>query len=402
MTRPARARSVSRVSHDPQPLQTEGTSLYVHVPFCVVKCGYCDFNSYVVDDRSVHDVFLDALDAELQRAWRGRTPSSVFVGGGTPSLLDPERFERLFAVLAKHVALREGAEVTMEANPESLTREKAEIARASGVNRMSMGVQTFHAHHLRFLDRAHSAAGAEAAFAALRAAGCTNVSVDLMFGIPGETREEWRADLERALALQPDHLSCYNLTFEPGTRLHRELEQGRVAPNDEEEDRAMFLHTRERLAAAGFDAYEVSNFAGRGGPCRHNDHYWLQGDYVGVGPGASSHRRGVRWTNIKPVEAWARAALAGLPCASTAETLRPWQRAGEAIWLGLRRRAGVDLRALSERLELPVLSRFAALLERHQQADWLAFDGHRAQLTPSGLLLADRVSGDYLQVETGG
>lgn len=374
-----------------------GTSLYVHVPFCVVKCGYCDFNSYVVEDRSVHDVFLDALDAELRRAWPGGEPTTVFIGGGTPSLLDPERFARLFAVLAAHVSLRDCAEVTMEANPESITREKAAIALGAGVNRLSMGVQSFHAHHLRFLDRAHSAERAEQAFAELRAAGCTNVSVDLMFGVPGETEAEWRADLEQALALQPDHLSCYNLTFEAGTRLQRDRERGVVAPNDEDVDRAMFLHTRERLAAAGFDAYEISNFAGRGGPCRHNDHYWLQGDYVGVGPGASSHRAGVRWTNLKPVEAWARAALAGAPCAGSAETLRPLQRASEAIWLGLRRRDGVDLDAITARVRMPVAARFAELLEQQQRAGSIVRDGARLRLTPAGLLLADRVSGEYLR-----
>jgi oxygen-independent coproporphyrinogen III oxidase len=261
---------------------------------------------------------------------------------------------------------------------------------------MSMGVQSFQARHLRFLDRAHSAERAEAAFAELRAAGATNVSIDLMFGVPSETFDEWRDDLERALALRPDHLSCYNLTFEPGTKLHHDLQQGRVAPNDEEVDRAMFLHTRERLQRAGFDAYEISNFAGRGGPCRHNDHYWLQGDYVGVGPGASSHRAGVRCTSLKPVESWAKAALAGLPAAATAETLRPWQRAAEAVWLGLRRRDGIDLAAIEARLRLPVRERFAPLLEQHQRAGLLAFDGTRAQLTADGLLLADRVSGDYL------
>ena len=373
-----------------------GTSLYVHVPFCVVKCGYCDFNSYVEDDLAVHDVFLDALAAELRREWRSGPPVSVFVGGGTPSLLDPVRFERLFALLGQHVPLAECAEVTMEANPESLTAEKAAIARAHGVGRFSVGVQTFHAHHLRFLDRAHSAERAEAAVAALRAAGATNVSVDLMFGIPGETLAEWQADLERALALQPDHLSCYNLTFEPGTRLHRDLQQGRVAPNDEETDRAMFLHTRERLAAAGFDAYEVSNFAGRGGPCRHNDHYWLQGDYVGVGPGAASHRAGVRATNLKPVEAWARAVLAETPASGSAETLHPVQRASEAIWLGLRRTDGVDLDHVSARLGLDVVARFAPIVARHRERGWLEGDGARVRLTPAGLLLADRVGGEYL------
>ena len=373
-----------------------GTSLYVHVPFCVVKCGYCDFNSYVVEERSVHDRFLDALQAELRREWHHGTPTSVFVGGGTPSLLDPVRFERLFEILGTHVPLRECSEVTMEANPESLTLEKAQIARAHGVSRMSMGVQSFHAHHLRFLDRAHSAERAEEAFGMLRASGCTNVSIDLMFGIPGESIAEWSADVDRALALGPDHLSCYNLTFEPGTRLHHELQNGRVAPNDEEVDRAMFLLTRERLAAAGYEAYEISNFAGRGGPCRHNDHYWLQGDYVGVGPGASSHRKGVRATNLKPVEAWAAAALAGLPSSGSAETLRPLQRASEAVWLGIRRREGTDLKAIEQRLQVPALHHFAPIVASHQRAGWVEFDGSVLRLTAAGLLLADRVGGDYL------
>jgi oxygen-independent coproporphyrinogen III oxidase len=378
-----------------------GTSLYVHVPFCVVKCGYCDFNSYVVEDRSVHDVFLDALAAELRREWRFGTPVSVFIGGGTPSLLDPVRFERLFTILAAHVPLQECREVSMEANPESLTRDKAAIALAHGVGRMSMGVQSFHSHHLRFLDRAHDAERAEAAFGELRAAGCRNVSIDLMFGIPNETAVEWEQDLERALRLGPDHLSCYNLTFEPGTRLTHDLQQGRVAANDEEVDRAMFVWTRERLAAAGFDAYEISNFAGAGGPCRHNDHYWLQGDYVGIGPGASSHRAGVRSTNLKPVEAWSRAALAGLPGSGSAETLRPLQRASEAVWLGIRRRDGVDLAAIEKRIGVPALNAFAPILERHLRAGWVDFDGARLRLTAAGLLLADRVGGDYLAAGIG-
>jgi oxygen-independent coproporphyrinogen-3 oxidase len=375
-----------------------GTSLYVHVPFCVVKCGYCDFNSYVVEDRTVHDRFLDALGAELRREWRADRPVSVFIGGGTPSLLDPERLQRLFTLLGEHVDLAGCAEVTMEANPESLTHEKACIARSGGVNRLSMGVQSFHAHHLRFLDRAHSAERAEAAFAEARRAGFDNLSIDLMFGIPGETAAEWQSDLARALALQPDHLSCYNLTFEPGTRLHRDLQRGEVEPNEQEVDRDMFLGTREQLATAGFNAYEVSNFAGRGGPCRHNDHYWLQGDYAGIGPGASGHRAGVRSTNLKAVEAWADAVLAGLPCAASAETLRPAQRASEALWLGIRRTQGVDLERIGQRLELPVATMFGDIAAKHQEAGWVERTGSRLRLTPEGLMLADRVGGDYLAV----
>lgn len=373
-----------------------GTSLYVHVPFCVVKCGYCDFNSYVVEDRAVHDVFLAALDRELRQQWHHDQPASVFVGGGTPTLLDPDRFARLFSVLGTHVDLRACAEVTMEANPESVTAAKVDVALGHGVTRISLGVQTFDASRLRFLDRAHDADRIAAAVAEVRHAGCTNLSLDLMFGIPGQTLVEWQDDLERALQLGPDHLSCYNLTFEPGTRLYRDLQQGQLVANDEEIERAMFLWTRERLAAAGFTAYEISNFAGRGGPCRHNDHYWLQGDYVGVGPGASSHCAGVRATNLKAVESWARAALAGEPCVATAETLTVRQRAGEAVWLGLRRAAGVDLAAVEQRLGADVRGRFGSQLERHVGAGWLDYDGRTARLTGAGLLLADRVSSDYL------
>lgn len=384
------------------PVVGSGTSLYVHVPFCVVKCGYCDFNSYVVDDEAVHDRFLLGLDAELRQAWpAGARPVSVFFGGGTPSLLSPDRLRTLLGIVGRHVDLRGCPEVSMEANPESLTREKAAIVRELGVARMSMGVQSFHAHHLRFLDRAHSAERAEQAFADLRAAGFDNVSIDLMFGIPHETCAEWVADLERALALRPDHLSCYNLTFEPGTRLYRDLQREVVAPNEQEDDRTMFLHTRERLAQAGFSAYEVSNFAGRGGPCRHNDHYWLQGDYVGVGPGASSHRAGVRCTNRKAVAAWADAVLAGLPGAATAETLRPLQRASEAIWLGIRRTAGIDLPAIEQRLALPFRAAMAATIEAHVQKGWVDWDGRVLRLTADGLLMADQVGGDYLAIGVG-
>ena len=374
------------------------SSLYVHVPFCVVKCGYCDFNSYVVEEERAHDRFLDALAAELEQRWpRGERPVSVFVGGGTPSLLSSERLARLFAVIGARVDLGACSEVSMEANPESFTVEKARVAFAGGVRRVSIGAQTFHPHHLKALDRAHDAAGVERAFAAARAAGFENVSMDLMFGLPGETEAEWRSDLERALALGTDHLSCYNLIFEPGTRFDRDRQRGRMSPNAQELDRAMFEYTRERLSKAGFAAYEVSNFAGAGGHCLHNDHYWLQGDYVGVGPGASSHRAGVRTTNLKALDSWATAALDGVTCAGSAETLRPLQRVAEALWLGVRRADGVDVEAVASRVGVPVEEPFAPIFERQQAAGLIARDGARVRLSGEGLLLADQVGGDYLQ-----
>jgi oxygen-independent coproporphyrinogen-3 oxidase len=369
----------------------------VHVPFCVVKCGYCDFNSYTVDDASVLDVFLGALELELQRAALP-APPSVFIGGGTPTYLDEARFQRMLELLGAAVELAAVPEVTIEANPESVTLAKLRAARAAGIGRISIGAQSFDPARLRFLERAHGAAAIRTAVATARQAGFDNVSLDLMFGLPGQTLAQWRGDLAQALELEPDHLSCYNLTFEAGTALERARRLGEVQPNDAAVDREMFLYTRERLAEAGFAAYEISNFAGRGGPCRHNDHYWLQGDYVGVGPGAASHRRGVRSTNLKALEAWAHAVCRGLPAAAEAETLRPRQRAAEALWLGLRRTDGVDLDALRARdaMAAPAIAALAPVIEALVAEGLAQRSGARIALTEEGLLFADEVGARLL------
>jgi oxygen-independent coproporphyrinogen-3 oxidase len=372
------------------------TSLYVHVPFCVVKCGYCDFHSIVPKDEAALDVFLAGLELELALARPPRAPCSVFFGGGTPTFLDARRFARLLEIVGRAVDLGACPEVTLEANPESVTLEKARLARDHGVGRVSLGAQSFGARHLRFLDRAHDAAQTARAVATMREAGFTNLSLDLMFGLPGQTAAEWDRDLDVALAHEPDHLSCYNLTFEPGTRLHRDLVQGRVTPNEDAFDLALFERTRARLQAAGFTAYEISNFAGRGGPCRHNDHYWLQGDYLGVGPGASSHRAGVRWTNLKPLDAWAGSLRRGLAPVASAETLTRRQRAAEALWLGLRRTDGVDLDAVGQRLPAPVREWFAAALERQVAAGAVVLRGANLRLTERGLRFADAVAQAFL------
>ena len=284
----------------------------------------------------------------------------------------------------------------MEANPESIDEEKAAIALAGGATRLSMGVQSFDAKRLKFLDRAHSADRAKDAFRAMRRAGARNLSIDLIFGLPEQTVDDWDSDLAQALELQPDHMSCYSLTYEPGTRLHRDLRQGRVVPVEEEADRAMFLRTRETLSQNGYDAYEISNFAGRGGPSLHNDHYWLQGDYVGVGPGASSHRGGVRHSNLKPIEAWSRAALAGVPPAASAETLTARQRLGEALWLGIRRRDGIDLADAEKRIGIDAAPLLGDVLDDHVKKGWIERSGSRIRLTEGGLLVADVVGSAYL------
>ncbi|MHC4515044.1 MAG: radical SAM family heme chaperone HemW [Planctomycetota bacterium] len=380
-------------------------SIYVHVPFCVVKCGYCDFNSYALPngDRGLMDRFLDGLERELSMLPLRERPLSIFLGGGTPTYLDEARLARLFEVLGKHLDLNACPEVTMEANPESVTAQKARLARQAGVNRISLGAQSFLPKHLEFLDRAHNASQTEAAFTTFREAGFQNISLDLMFGIPGQTLAEWSRDLEIALELGgdgPDHLSCYNLTFEPGTRLHRDLVQGKIQTNGEQLDREMFLHTREVLTACGFVPYEISNFAGRGGRCQHNDHYWLQGDYLGVGPGASSHHQGVRSENLKPVHAWAEALARGQRPTASAETLTIDQRAAEALWLGLRRTEGISMAAISHRLQTDVATRFLEPINKLVAKELLRRQGSRLSLTDRGLLFANTVGEAFLVHET--
>lgn len=373
------------------------TSLYVHVPFCVIKCGYCDFNSYAEPAVDVHDRFLRALDQELDRALADREPpGTVFVGGGTPTYLDPVRFEGLLAILARHVDLAACAEVTIEANPESLTAAKAGAARAAGIGRISIGAQTFDEGRLRLLDRAHDADAIRAAVAAARDGGFENLSLDLMFGIPGEDAAQWRADLDAALALGPDHLSCYNLTFETGTRFERDRRRGALQPNEPDVDLESFLLTRRVLREHGFEAYEVSNFAGRGGRCLHNDHYWLQGDYVGVGPGAASHACGERTTNLKAVSGWATAIERGESPVGEREVLTPEQRSGEALWLGLRRRDGVDLPDVHARTGVDPAARFEAEIEGHVRRGHLRSDGTRLVLTEAGLPLLDAIATSFL------
>ncbi|MHC5062740.1 MAG: radical SAM family heme chaperone HemW [Planctomycetota bacterium] len=373
-------------------------SIYVHVPFCVRKCGYCDFNSYLLEGPEVADRFLSALDLEFRMRPLPDDPVSIFIGGGTPTHLDETRFAAFLEVLGRHLDLAACSEVTMEGNPESVTETKARLAREAGVNRVSIGAQSFKSDYLDFLDRAHDGDQTCQAVAAMRAAGFENLSLDLIFGLPGQSVAEWQQDLELALELSPDHLSCYQLTFEPGTQLTHDLRKGRVQPNDEQADREMFLLTRELLGERGFDAYEISNFAGRGGPCAHNDHYWRQGDYVGLGPGAASHERGLRSTNLKAMEAWAGSLEAGKDPSAEAETLTSRQRAGEAVWLGLRRRSGVNLADAEQRLGLPLQDWFADLIQAEVEAGRLLLEEANLTLSGEGLLFADEVAAKFLSM----
>ena len=334
-------------------------SLYIHVPFCTVKCAYCDFNSYAALEHLSGD-WLSAALRELE-LWSeraaGRLVQTIFIGGGTPSLLEGDQIARLLDAARRHVSVAEDAEITLEANPESASVERMRGYRAAGVNRVSMGVQSLDPDELRFLDRLHSAERAEAALSEIRAAGFENVNLDLIYGLPQQRFETWQNTLERVVAWRPEHLSCYALTVEEDTPLAARVAAGAVVEADPDVVAEIATWTAQRLTSAGYEHYETSNYALPGRQCRHNLNYWRCGDYIGVGPGAHGCFNGLRYSVVRRPAAYIRRlASAGggpnglpSPAIEDIEAITEQDALVDALTLGLRLREGVDLHALQRR-----------------------------------------------------
>jgi len=367
--------------------------LYLHIPFCVARCGYCDFNTYRHEGGLARE-YLAALRAEIA-AWgerpalRGRRAATVFLGGGTPSLLAPDEVAGILEAVRGAFGLVPGAEVTVEANPGTVDAAKLRCYRAAGVNRLSLGAQAFQDRLLRLAGRDHTAEDGRRAVADARAAGFGNLSLDLIFALPGQTRQEWAASLDEAVALAPEHISAYGLTYEEGTPFHRDRRAGRLRPVDEETEAAMFEEGIARLAAAGYEHYEISNFARPGFRSAHNQIYWRCGDYLGLGAGAHSCLDGRRFFNRRLPHEYIAAVRRSGSAEAGAETLTPRQRLGETMVLGLRLREGVDLEELAERFAPWGVSPEAGVLGRLQAVGLLERRGPRVRLTDRGLRLAD-------------
>lgn len=383
-------------------------SLYIHTPFCARKCHYCDFYSFV-DTRDQQAAFIERLTSELLVLAPHCGPlRTLFIGGGTPSLLRPELWERLLRTLrdrfdlsAIHRSERDelgAAEFTVECNPESASLELLHALRAGGVNRVSIGAQSFNHRHLKTLERWHDPENVERAVESARRAGIPRQSIDLIFAIPGQTLEEWDEDLRRALALKTTHLSCYNLTYEPNTAMTQRLSMGEFVPSAEELEEQMFTHTAAALAAAGLRRYEVSNFAAPGDESRHNIAYWVQEQWLAAGPSASAHvwagadmqRGSARWKNVPRLGDYLESA--GSSPAVDVEPPDPARLVRERIMMGLRLDRGMDIARLLQDAELGVpgsadkLSRRAGRLAEQG----LLFDSDgRWRLTERGLLMCD-------------
>jgi putative oxygen-independent coproporphyrinogen III oxidase len=359
------------------------SGLYVHIPFCKTKCPYCDF--YSVADASLVESYLVALDAEAQ-LYRAQFPAfdTLFLGGGTPSWLSDAHLADLMNKLRRHFAFAPDSEITLEANPDDITAEKLRRFRDLGINRLSLGCQSFDEAELRFLGRRHTASQTKTAIDLIRAAGFLNIGMDLIYGLPGQTVAAWINSLETALRFNPEHLSCYQLTLAADTPMGKRAAQGDLVPLDEETQREFFLLTDQFLTQSGYLHYEVANFArGEEYTCRHNHKYWTRMPYLGLGPGAHSFNGTQRWWNCASVEQYcASLNLGGAPVAGQ-EILTPEQVRLEILYLGFRTQEGVPLATLREH------PRGEAILAELLQADLVRVDRDRVKATARGLVVAD-------------
>jgi oxygen-independent coproporphyrinogen-3 oxidase len=370
------------------------TGVYVHLPFCPYVCPYCDFAKWVHAPRSA-ERYLQALRAEIQAAPPVRA-ATIFFGGGTPNTYSASTIGALIETLRARFAIAPDGEISVEINPDLALCEELPALRAAGVNRLSIGVQSFVPSELRVLGRRHTARDVETVVARARAAGFANVSIDLMFGVPGQTEASWSDSVERALGLGVDHLSTYGLTIEADTPYARWYERDPSAFLDGDREARLYAVVIDRAARAGFEHYEISNFARPGYRCAHNANYWRNGSYIGLGVGAASYLEGVRSTHTRDLETYCAAALAGGAIPGESERLVGDARTGEATMLALRTLEGVDTREFRERYDVDFHARYRTVIADLTAAGMLSVAGERVLLTERGRYLANDVCGAFL------
>jgi oxygen-independent coproporphyrinogen-3 oxidase len=375
-------------------------ALYVHVPFCRAKCRYCDFYS-LPQAANLADAWLAAAEKELaHRAGQlARPPASVYVGGGTPTSLDAEPLRRLLEGLGEWV--EDATEFSIEANPGTLNPWKVELLRDSKANRVTLGVQSFDDRLLECLGRIHSAEDVRPAVASLREAGFDNLGFDLIYGVPGQSPESWRETLRRACELRPQHISCYALSFEPGTEMMRDLKTGRVKEVDEDLQRRMYDLAVEALAAAGFEQYELSNFAKPGFRSRHNGVYWRNEPYVGIGPAAASYLDGRRSRNVPDLQAYLRAVAESGSAEADSERLDPPAAMAETVMLGLRLTEGIALADFRERFGCDLEEIFPRTLDRYREEGGLERTPTHLRLRREAYFVCDAILADFLDEAEG-
>jgi oxygen-independent coproporphyrinogen-3 oxidase len=369
--------------------------LYVHIPFCSAICNYCNFNRGLFD-AGLKEQYVSALLGEIASHADGAPADTIYFGGGTPSLLEPGEVEAIVAACRRAFSVSVDAEITLEANPETVTPERLAGFLAAGVNRLSFGVQSFRDEELQRLTRLHSAARAAEAFAVARRAGFDNISLDLMMWLPQQTIPQWLESVDALIGLAPDHASLYILELYPNAPLREAMARGQwsLAPDDDAAD--MYLQAMTRLDAAGYEQYEISNVARRGRESRHNLKYWTDGEWLGFGCGAHSTRRGVRWKNLSSTTEYIAAVAAGRSLVVERRVLSAREALEEALFTGLRLARGIDVDAVKARYGVDVWDFYRRQLEQFREAGVLIYDGRLLRLSRAGMLLANEIMAKFL------
>lgn len=373
-------------------------AVYIHIPFCERKCNYCDFTSYPVAGQAV-DAYLEALAAEMamyRKQISDRPVQSLFIGGGTPSILGLPQLERLLRDISHNFAMAKDAEVSIEANPGSLQRRKLEVLREAGVNRLSLGVQSLHPQLLKELGRIHTPNQAIESYQLARQAGFDNINLDLMNGLPGQSLKDWQDTLRQAAALKPEHLSVYGLSIEDDTPFGRAYAKGELQLPEEEERAEMLEWTYAFLAQKGYNHYEISNYAIPGKECCHNKIYWLNAPYLGFGAGAVSYWQGERRNNLTGVAEYIQQINSGTPPVGERERADQAGEMAETVFLGLRLLSGLSRQRFAKRFEREIDEVYGPQIEELCTKGLLQDCGYGIRLTQRGILLANEVFCEFL------
>ena len=376
----------------------DAIGLYLHIPYCLHKCGYCDFNSHNINEGEMAS-YVRALLKELEyyaKPAENRRVRTIFFGGGTPTTLPFADLNRLLDACRKHFDVDPKAEITAEANPATIPQADLAQLREAGFNRLSIGVQSFDPGELKRLERVHTVDEVYLTVERARQAGFDNLSLDLMFALPGQTAQQWQSNLQQALALNPDHLSAYNLTIEPGTVFHKQQAQGQLVMPSEDFQRELYEITIDTLTGAGYEHYEISNYAKPGNQCRHNLNYWHNGEFVGLGAGASSACNGERTKNTNLPARYIEQINASATAVDSRERPDRRQQMGESVMLGFRLKEGLNLSEFQHRFGSTFQEAFGDAVKRLEEMDLIEIRGGRTALTRQGLFLADSVIVEFI------
>ena len=380
-------------------MEKQPLGLYIHIPYCIHKCGYCDFNSHPIKHDET-DHYIDAVVAEMQHYAKIYSNTNIiktiFLGGGTPTTLTVYQLERILKECVKEFKVTSDAEITIEANPATTGIEEMKLIRQTGYNRISIGVQSFDKTELKLLDRAHGPEEVHSTIDCARKAGFDNLSLDLMFAVPNQSLSSWESNLDKALKKNPEHLSTYNLTIEQETAFSKLQSNGKLIMPEDGHQLELYKKTIERLTNKGFHHYEISNFARKGKECKHNITYWKNSNTLGLGAGASSYINGTRFKNTNLPARYIRQVKEGKTAVEHSETLEPRQAMGETIMLGLRLLQGISIHQFERRFQVSFINLFKKIIHPLKEKELILIEDDCLRLSPKGLFLADSVILEFI------